>query len=235
MRNISFLVAGVLLLLLQENLFRVLDGLTVGRASLLFGLGLAFDVGRMAKEARTRKGEPRRFSDLRPYFSLPSGFLLSYVLVSAFTGVHLPKPIPSLVLPLILFMGVHEYSLSRGASVAFVLGYASDLIGIAPVGLFTFICVLLFVLSRGAGVRLAAQTTWMQTVMVVVFTLLESVLVLILLAIFGRERDAWLPRSLYPVAVPHALFTASFAPFVFRIAEQVHHLTGSEVREGGEG
>ncbi len=30
--------------------------------------------------------------------------------------------VPSLVLPLILFMGVHEYSLVRGASVAFARG-----------------------------------------------------------------------------------------------------------------
>ena len=52
--------------------------------------------------------------------------------------MHVAGLVPSLLLPLILFMGVHEYSLARGASVSFVLGYATDLIGIAPVGLHTF-------------------------------------------------------------------------------------------------
>ena len=37
-----------------------------------------------------------------------------------------PGLVPSLVLPLILFMGVHEYSLVRGACVAFALGYLTD-------------------------------------------------------------------------------------------------------------
>ena len=70
---------------------------------------------------------------------------------------HVPVAgiIPNLVLPLIVFMGVHEYSVVRGASLAFALGYAMDLFGGAPIGLFTFICVGIFVLSRAAGVRMA--------------------------------------------------------------------------------
>jgi cell shape-determining protein MreD len=87
--------------------------------------------------------------------------------------------VPSLVLPLILFMGVHEYSLARGASVAFVLGYATDLIGIAPIGLYTFTYVALFLLARAAGVRLAAQTMMMQVGARVAFTLVHSVLILV--------------------------------------------------------
>ena len=31
--------------------------------------------------------------------------------------IHVPGLVPSLLLPLILFMGVHEYSVARGASV----------------------------------------------------------------------------------------------------------------------
>ena len=78
MRNTAFFVTGLVLILVQNNLFRVIS------------------------------------------------------------FIHVPGLVPSLVLPLILFMGVHEYSLARGASVAFVLGYATDLVGIAPVGLYTF-------------------------------------------------------------------------------------------------
>jgi rod shape-determining protein MreD len=133
-----------------------------------------------------------------------------------------------LVLPLVLFMGVHEYSLSRGAAVSFVLGYATDLLGIAPVGLYTFTYVATFVLARAVGVRLAAQTTWMQVLFVGAFSLLQSTMLLVLLAIFGR--DVWVPKALYPLAVPHAIATAAVAPLVFRLAERLDSAAGGKLR-----
>ena len=44
---------------------------------------------------------------------------------------------PSLLLPLIVFMGVHEYSIGRGAALAFLFGYLLDVFSAAPVGLLT--------------------------------------------------------------------------------------------------
>jgi rod shape-determining protein MreD len=168
MRNTAFFVAGFVLLLLQANLFRLLD------------------------------------------------------------YVHVPGLVPSLALPLILFMGVHEYSLVRGALIAFVLGYATDLLGIAPVGLYTFTYTAIFVLTRAVGVRLAAQTTMMQAVLAFAFTLLHSLMILMLLAIFGR--DAWVPRSLYPMTIPHVAATAAIAPLVFKLAHRIHVATMSGQR-----
>ncbi|MGH7294028.1 MAG: rod shape-determining protein MreD, partial [Polyangiaceae bacterium] len=141
---------------------------------------------------------------------------------------HVGKPIPALVLPLIIFMGVHEYSLARGAAVAFVLGYVTDVLGIAPVGLYTFTYVATFVLARAAGVRLAAQTTWMQVLLAGTFTILQSTMILVLLAIFGR--DAWVPRALYPLALPHAVATAAIAPVVFAACQALHVATTSSTR-----
>jgi rod shape-determining protein MreD len=163
MRNTAFLLAGLGLLLVQANLFRLLD------------------------------------------------------------WVGYPAAIPSLVLPLILFMGVHEYSLARGATVSFALGYTTDLIGIAPVGLYTFTYVAIFLLARAAGVRLAAQTRSMQVVLVLAFALVHSVMILVLLAIFGR--DAYVPRVLYPLAIPHVLATGAVAPLIFPLAERLHSFT----------
>ena len=139
--------------------------------------------------------------------------------------IHVPGLSPSLVLPLILFMGVHEYSLARGAAVAFALGYLTDVLGIAPVGLYTFTYVATYLLARAAGVRLAAQTSWMQVLLVGAFTVLQSTMLLVLLAIFGR--DAWVPRALYPLALPHALATAAVAPAVFRLSQALHAATTS--------
>lgn len=177
MRNTAFFVAGVVLLLVQSNLFR------------LVGLSLR---------------------------------LVAWIF-SAKHDLVVPGLVPSLVLPLILFMGVHEYSLVRGASVAFALGYVTDLVGIAPIGLFTFASVALFLLARAAGVRLAAQTAMMQAAMGGAFALAHSVVVLVLLAIFGK--DAWVPRSLYRVALPHVVSTALIAPVIFRIAQRIHVAT----------
>ncbi len=132
---------------------------------------------------------------------------------------------PSLVLPLILFMGVHEYSLARGAAVAFALGYLTDLLGITPIGLYTSTYVAIFVLARAVGIRLAAQTMLMQVGLALLFTLVHSVLILVLLAIFGR--DTWVPRTLYPMSIPHVLATGIVAPLVFRIAQRIDAATTS--------
>jgi rod shape-determining protein MreD len=176
-RNTAFFLAGVVLLLVQSNLFRV--------------IGLALRVIGWAV---------RSHDDL------------------VVAGL-----VPSLVLPLILFMGVHEYSLARGAGVAFALGYLTDLVGIAPIGLYTSTYVAIYVLARAAGVRLAAQTMLMQVGLALAFTLVHSVMILILLAIFGR--DAYVPRAIYRMTLPHILATGMVAPLVFRLAARVHAAT----------
>ena len=130
---------------------------------------------------------------------------------------------PNLVLPLIVFMGVHEYSAVRGASLAFGLGYALDLFAGAPVGLFTFISVSIFVLARAAGVRLAAQTILTQLALAFAFALFESVTVLMLVAIFGKDPHS--PRALLSLVLPHALSTALVSPLIFRLAERLHQAT----------
>ncbi len=159
MRHVSFLLAGLALLVLQSNVFRVLDGLRPGVAVALWVLALVADGLRTLLGRGATPGQPRPIALLRADLLLPATVVAGYVLLVSVGHAHLGRPIPALVLPLILFMGVHEYSLARGAAVAFVFGYATDVLGIAPVGLYTFTYVTTFVLARGAGVRLAAQTT----------------------------------------------------------------------------
>ncbi len=228
MRHVSFLLAGLVLLVLQSNVFRVLDGLRPGLAITLWVMALAADGLRTLRERSATPGHPRPIAILRADFLLPATVIAGYVLLVTLGHAHIGRPIPALVLPLILFMGVHEYSLARGAAVAFVLGYATDVLGIAPVGLYTFTYVTTFVLARGAGVRLAAQTTWMQVLLVGAFAVLQSTMILVLMAIFGR--DAWVPRSLYPLALPHAIATAAIAPAVFRLAQVIHVMTAGSPR-----
>jgi rod shape-determining protein MreD len=158
------------------------------------------------------------------------GLLLSLVQSNLFRVLgllHVPGLVPSLALPLVVFMGVSEYPLARGAACAFAIGYATDLIGIAPVGLYTFTYVAIFVLARAAGSRLAAQTALMQLVLGLGFAVVQSLTVLVLLAIFGRE--PYVPRVLYPLALPHILVTGALSPPLFRLARRIHVATAKGI------
>lgn len=143
--------------------------------------------------------------------------------------------IPNLLLPLLVFTGVHEYSLVRGTALAFLLGYALDLFAAAPVGLFTVVSVATFVLARVAGVRLAAQTAPTQVALAFVFAAAQGILVFVLLAIFGR--NPYGAKALAGILLPHAVATACAAPLVFWGAERVHRLTQAlpGASSGGEG
>lgn len=145
-------------------------------------------------------------------------------------GLHAPGVTPSLLVPLIVFMGVHEYSIARGAALAFTLGYLLDVFASAPNGLFTFITVATFMVSRAAGVRLAAQTLITKLALAFVFALVQGVLIVILTAIFGA--DPARPRALALLVLPHALSTAICAPLIFSLAERVHQATIAVPRPG---
>jgi rod shape-determining protein MreD len=126
---------------------------------------------------------------------------------------------PSLVLPLVVFLGVHEPSTARGALLAFGIGYAEDLLSGAPVGLFTFISVAIWWLARVAGVRLTAQTVLPRMSLALAFSLVEGAMVLILLAVFGGDNRR--PVEVASVVIPRSLATALFSPPVFRIAQRL--------------
>ncbi len=127
---------------------------------------------------------------------------------------------PNLVLPLIIFLGVHEHSMSRGALLAFGLGYATDILASAPIGLFSFIYVSIWWLARLAGVRLTAQTLLPRMSLAFAFALVEGILVLVLLAVFGADTKR--PIEILTIVVPRSVATALFAPLVLRIAQRLH-------------
>lgn len=126
---------------------------------------------------------------------------------------------PSLVLPLIIFLGVHETSMARGALLAAGLGYATDLLASAPIGLFTLISVATWWLARVAGVRLTAQAWWTKAALSFGFSLVESVLVLVLLAIFGSDPQR--PLEIASIALPHATSTGLGSLVIFPLAQRI--------------
>ena len=110
--------------------------------------------------------------------------------------------------------------MARGALLAFAIGYATDLLASAPIGLFALTDVSCWWLARIAGVRLTAQTWWTKAGLSFGFSLVESVLVLVLLAIFGVDPQR--PLEIASVALPHATSTALCSLVVFPLAQRIH-------------
>jgi rod shape-determining protein MreD len=126
---------------------------------------------------------------------------------------------PSLTVPLIVYLGVHEPSLVRGAALSSALGYCLDLLGAAPVGLFAFTSVVILILSRLIGVRLTAQTLITRMTLAFGFALIETLIVFVLIAVFGQ--DPLRPLEFGSIALPHAIGTALVGPWLFRLAQRL--------------
>ena len=110
--------------------------------------------------------------------------------------VHVRRHHADLVLPLIVFMGVHEYSVARGAALAFAPRLRCSTCsrarrsGSSPSSRWRSSS-----LSRAAGVRLAAQTMLTQLALAFVFALVRGrAHRVMLIAIFGRIPHG--PRAL---------------------------------------
>lgn len=169
------------------------------------------------------------------FIAVAVGLLLLQGNLFRLTGLFEVQGItPSLVLPLVVFLGVHEPSMARGALLSFTFGYATDLFGSAPIGLFTFTSMAVWWLARVAGVRLSAQTLPTQVLLGFAFSLFEAVILLMLLAIFGNDPQR--PVELFRVVLPHALATAAVSPVIFRLAHRLAQAGSASVRpaEGGQ-
>ena len=125
---------------------------------------------------------------------------------------------PSLLVPLLVWLGVTDTNLSLAAGIAFLLGYLLDVVGGAPVGLYTFVSVATLSLARLTGLRVVAQGVLVRALLAGAFAALGGVMALVLLAIFGRS--PWVPRAYAARLLPHAIATAVFAPLIFKLAER---------------
>ena len=133
-----------------------------------------------------------------------------------------PGVTPSLLLPLIVFMGVHEYSLVRGAALAFVLGYLLDLFAAAPDRALHVHHGRDLRRSRAppASASRRRRCSRKLALAFVVRARRRACSSSCCSAIFGG--DAARPaRARARSSLPHAIATALFAPLVFRLAERV--------------
>lgn len=138
---------------------------------------------------------------------------------------------PSLLLPLVVFLGVYEHSMAKGAALSSAMGYAMDILGKAPTGMHGFVFVAIWWLSRVAGVRLTAQTWFTRASLGFVFTVVQGALVVILMAVFGTDNRR--PVAMASVVLPNAMVTALLSPALFNLAQRLRQ--GGVTRAQTEG
>ena len=122
--------------------------------------------------------------------------------------------VPNAALSIVLYMGLHNYNASRGALISFAIGYLTDTFAGSPMGLFTFVAVAAFLISRVASLRLFLQGWFFEIVLTFFLTLIASLLILGLRALFDRDFGSLLTHL--KIVVSRAAATAVVAPLVFR-------------------
>lgn len=154
-------------------------------------------------------------------------FLLGYVVLiahsSVFSLVHIHPLIPNLMLPLVVFLGVSpSVAVPVGSMVAFGLGYLMDSMCGMPMGLYTFTLVSMYVISKGAGLRLFLRGPLSEILLTFLVSIIAGCLQLAMRAIF--ENPAPFPAYGY-VTLLHLLagstVTALLSPIIFWLARSV--------------
>ena len=166
----------------------------------------------------------------RAIFFLVTGFLLVVVQSTLRQLVPAISLVPDPALLLVLYLGLTpRQSAWIGAILAIVLGYLTDLLGVAPKGLHAVVYVVLFYLSRGAQVRLLTRG-WIFEVW---FCLLAA-FVGALLVLLGRAVAApTVGVTGVLVAVLQAVATGLTAPVVFSVGRRIDRWT-SRVPDGSQ-
>ena len=137
---------------------------------------------------------------------------------------------PSLILPMVLYMAVGEFSLARGASLSFVLGYLCDAFSGLPMGIFTFSMVAVFLLSRVAGLKLFLHGIVFQMLLTFAASVVVGMLILSLHLVFSRK--AFNLRSALGLIGTQGLATAVLSPLVFALVRRLPGLETPKPEEG---
>lgn len=141
-------------------------------------------------------------------------FLL-LVLQSAFAHlVPWDMFVPNAALTIVLYMGLHDHDLGRGALVSFVIGYMMDSFAGSPIGLFTFVSVAVFLISKVAAWRLFMQGWIFEIILAYVLAIVAGGVILAIRALFDQDFGSLLTHS--KIVGLRAAATALVAPFVFR-------------------
>lgn len=157
------------------------------------------------------------------------GSLLIVVLVfgllllqSVFTRVLAPHPFaPYVGLPFVLALGVAPGArLLRGALTSFAVGYLYDLFTANPLGIYTFVFVVAFLLAWLVGRLLSFRGVPFEMVLTFALTLVAGGMVE-LIRTFAPGGMAWGGLALTMSLIGPALTTTLLSPLLFAAARRI--------------
>ena len=154
------------------------------------------------------------------FFVVMLGGLLLELQSVLFQIIPLHEWRPAFVLPMVLFLGLHDSSTTRGAILSFLLGYLWDMFAGSPMGLYTLMAETVYVLSRLVGVRLFLRGALFHVVLTLGVTLVSSGVIVILRIVFGQRIEEVKPLAF--MVFPRVLMTAAVAPFIFRMMYRLY-------------
>jgi rod shape-determining protein MreD len=166
------------------------------------------------------------------------GFGLLVFQTAAATVISVHPLAPNLLLPMVIYLGVsHDVHIVRGAVISFVLGYLLDSFCGSPMGLQTFVLVAVFMVARGAGLRLFLRGPAFQMLLTFFTGVLAGGTILALRAIFERPAPfpaggAW--DTVLTLVIP-SIVTAVASPLVFMAVRKVDTLVVKRREDGGAG
>ena len=139
--------------------------------------------------------------------------------------VAIGRATPDLLLIMCVYLGLHQHTVG-GAVGAFLLGYLQDAFSGSVIGLNAFSMCLVFSVVYLTSRRLWVDNTLSQIVLVFLASLLKTVTVLILVAIFLPVDGWW--HTLLPSAFLQAGLAAIISPPFFALLAQTQGLAVEE-------
>ena len=130
---------------------------------------------------------------------------------------------PDLALIVVLHLAMGSRT-AAGVLTAMAIGLLKDGFALgSPVGLYTEVLVVVFLLAKIVGRRFRLNATFTGMLTAFVGSLVSSVMFLLLTLIFDRSFDDY--GLIFRMMGPQAIVTAPFAPLIFMLMERVDRLT----------
>jgi rod shape-determining protein MreD len=133
--------------------------------------------------------------------------------------------IPDLLLIICVYLGLHQHSVG-GALGAFLLGYAQDSFSGSAVGLNAFAMSLVFTLVYLTSRRLWVDNTVSKVVLVFLASVIKTLVVVLLLAIFLSTDGVWTTLTRH-LAIESTV-VALLSPLVFSLLAHTRRVAEAE-------
>ena len=135
---------------------------------------------------------------------------------------------PDLLLIMCVYLGLHQHTVG-GAVGAFLLGYLQDSFSGSVVGLNAFGMCLVFITVYLTSRRLWVDNTISKFVVVFLASLLKTMAILVLAALFMSVQGLW--HTVVRYLLTEAILAAILSPAVFAVLAQTQQLAVVEEEE----